>query len=98
MGLASPAEIFDLPVVQQSLRGAVITPLCLLNNNDVGRDGNDDGMEFSKPRTSQSNQTLSAPVDDGVGILGSLTPPITSYHKRTAEVPKIFTRLLISYR
>jgi hypothetical protein len=44
MGLASPAEIFDLPVIQQSLRGAVVTPLCLLNNNDVERDGNGAGM------------------------------------------------------
>ena len=44
MGLASPAEIFDLPVIQQSLRGTVVTPLCRLNNNDVGRDGNGDGM------------------------------------------------------
>jgi hypothetical protein len=41
MGLA---EIFDLPVVQQSLRRAEVTPLRLLNSNDVERDGNGDGM------------------------------------------------------
>jgi hypothetical protein len=30
------------------------------------RDGNDDGIEFSQPRTYQSDHMLTALVDDGV--------------------------------
>ena len=48
------------------------------------RDGNDDGMEFSKPRTYQSDQMLSALVDNGVGMVRNPTPSISSYHSGTA--------------
>lgn len=61
-------------------------------------DGKADGIEFLTPQAYQLNQTFAELIDDRVGMIRSLAPPIRDYHIGTAGRLKISTRLFISYR
>ena len=77
-----------IEVAKKRNRSEGIRVLCRGFGFKLSYDGKDDGMEFPAPQTLKWNQIVGTLVDDRVGMIGSLTPPIASYRNCTVEAPK----------